>query len=242
MRQQLTRLFIVFALLVAALGLARRFLVPPTFGELGHYRAAAVEAVAGRKVEYAGRLACVPCHEDLAKQHEAHRHRGVSCEVCHGPAAGHTADPTEKRPSAPRQRGQCPLCHGYNPSRPTGFPQIEVVSHNPLKPCISCHNPHAPGTPRAPEECGACHGEIARTKAVSSHALLPCTRCHETNSQHRVSPQLSQPSKPTVRAFCGECHARGAAGSKDIPRVDLASHGNGNICWQCHYPHHPEAK
>jgi len=242
MRQQVTRLSIVFGLMVAALVAARQLLVPKTFGKLGHYRAAAVEEIAARKVRYAGHEACTTCHEDIAKVHADHRHRGVSCEVCHGPAAAHADSPTEVRPSAPRQRGACPLCHGYDPSRPTGFPQIDPVAHNPLKPCVSCHNPHQPEPPRTPEECSACHGEIARTKAVSHHALLTCTRCHETQKQHRIAPQSSRPSKPVDRAFCGGCHARDASSPKEIPRVDMASHGERYVCWQCHYPHYPELK
>ncbi len=242
MRQQITRLSIAFGLMIAGLVAARHFLVPATFGETGHYRAAAVTEVAAHKIKYAGREACTACHEDVAKVHGARRHRNVTCEVCHGPAAAHAEAPTEVKPTAPRQRGACPLCHGYHPSRPTGFPQIDPVSHNPLKPCIACHQPHQPEPPRAPEECGACHGEIARVKAVSYHALLECTRCHQADKQHRVNPQLSRPGKPETREFCGECHAKDAKSPKEIPRVEMASHGERYVCWQCHYPHHPELK
>ena len=27
---------------------------------------------------------------------------------------------------------------------------------------------------------------------------------------------------------------------KEIPRVDMATHGERYVCWQCHYPHSPE--
>ncbi len=242
MPQQVPRLLIVFGLMIAGLVAARRFLIPKTFGELGHYRAAAVDAIAARKIKYAGRAACGACHDDIAKTHAGHRHAGVSCEVCHGPAAGHVDAPADVRPTAPRERGQCPLCHGYDPSRPTGFPQIDPVAHNPLKPCISCHNPHAPEPPRTPEECGACHGQIARAKAVSPHALLECTTCHETDKRHKIEPTLSRPSKPASRAFCGQCHAPEATSAKQVPRVDMAAHGEQYVCWQCHYPHFPELK
>ena len=94
-------------------------------------------------LKYAGQE-CAACHDDIAKLHDA-KHPRVACEVCHGPAAAHVQAPMEVKLPAPRQRAGCPLCHGYDPSRPTGFPQIDPVTHNPLKPCISCHNPARSG-------------------------------------------------------------------------------------------------
>ena len=241
MPQQLTRLLVAFALFTGGLVLARHFLTPKTFGERGHYRAAAVVAIEQRPVRYAGREACADCHADKVAVHNQGRHQTVACEVCHGPAAAHIQSPVENSLPAPRQRGYCPLCHGYEPSRPTGFPQIDPVTHNPVKACITCHDPHHPEPPHVPEDCSACHGEIARTKAVSRHALLACTQCHKTPEQHKVSPRLMRPDKPRDRAFCGQCHAKEAASPKEIPRIDIASHGGRYLCWQCHYPHLPEA-
>jgi hypothetical protein len=221
---------------------ARRLLVPKTFGERGHYRAAAVDSIVAQEIGYAGHVACETCHLDIADKKGQSYHRGVACEVCHGPQAAHVLAPLDHKPPAPRERAYCPLCHGYNPSRPTGFPQIDPVLHNPVRPCISCHDPHDPTPPHPPESCAACHGEIARTKAISYHAQLPCTQCHAVDRRHSVSPRQQRPSKPTTREFCGQCHAQDADSPPEIPRVDLASHGPGYVCWQCHYPHHPEAR
>ncbi len=240
MPQQLTRLLVVFAVLASALVVSRHFLLPKTFGERGHYRAAAVESIQQQPIRYAGREACALCHTEIVEAHRNARHQTVACEVCHGPAAAHTEAPTENQLPAPRERGYCPLCHGYDPSRPTGFPQIDPVVHNPLKPCISCHNPHRPEPPHVPEECGACHGQIARMKAVSHHVRLPCTRCHNTPVQHKIRPRAVRPDKPRTREFCGGCHAEGAPGPKEIPRINLETHGSRYLCWQCHYPHYPE--
>lgn len=246
MNQQITRLSILFTLVIAAFLLARYFLVPESFGEVGHYRAAAVDEIAALEVNYAGREACAMCHDEIAATHGERLHRGVSCEVCHGAAAAHVEDPMEIHPSAPRERDLCQLCHGYDPSRPTGFPQIDPTSHNPLVPCFSCHDPHAPEPPTTPEECSACHGNIARIKAVSHHALLACTQCHEAQIEHKITPRLSRASTPSSRKFCGQCHAPGAVIPPEImreaPRVDMASHGEGYVCWQCHYPHYPELR
>jgi hypothetical protein len=142
----------------------------------------------------------------------------------------------------PRERGYCPLCHEYLPSRPTGFPQVVAASHNPIRPCIQCHDPHDPKPPETPRECAACHATIARTKSVSHHAYVDCTTCHETAEEHKVSPRAFIPTKPSGRDFCGGCHGRRADSEPGIPRVDLLEHGANYECWQCHYPHLPEAR
>lgn len=242
MPQQLKRLIAVFALLIGGLVLARHFLVPPTFGKLGHYRAAAVDSAAALPIRYAGQQVCAECHDDIAELKENSRHRGLTCEVCHGPAAVHADDPDALTPPAPRDRAYCPLCHSYDPARPTGFPQIEQLTHNPAKACIECHDPHEPATPHVPEGCSACHGEVARTKAISPHAQVPCSKCHEVPEEHKVNPRLARPSKPHNNTTCGGCHAKNSDAPPQIPRISMASHSEGYVCWQCHYPHHPEAK
>jgi len=240
MPQQIPRLAVIFFLALAGLVAARWVLVPDTFGDIGHYRAAAIDSIVAHPKKYAGREACSLCHGDVAEVRLASNHAGVACEVCHGPAADHVNAPMDVKPTAPRERGLCPLCHAYNPSRPTGFPQIDPVAHNPMSPCIGCHDPHAPEPPVVPEECSACHGQIARQKAVSHHAALPCVLCHDAPEEHKVNPRSYRPTKPADRAFCGACHATGDSSGR-IPQVDLDSHGAPYLCWQCHYPHHPES-
>lgn len=240
MPQQLTRILVVFFLLGVALVVARRVLVPESFGEFGHYRSAALEEVASHEKKYAGRQECGLCHSDVEAMRVAGNHEGVSCEVCHGPAADHVAGPMETKPDIDRDREACTLCHGFSPSRPTGFPQIEAVAHNAPSACVTCHSPHAPEPPVTPEACSACHGQIARQKSVSHHANLSCSTCHEAPEEHKISPRTVQPSFPTERAFCAQCHAEDAMAQTGIPQVDPASHGGRHLCWQCHYPHFPE--
>jgi len=164
----------------------------------------------------------------------------VDCESCHGPAASHAANPIESKPSIPAEREFCLRCHSYNPARPSGFPQIDPEEHNSPIPCATCHEPHAPVTPVTPGSCTACHGQIERQKAVSHHASLACTTCHQSPDEHKDNPRAVRPTKPTERAFCGTCHTSGD--DRYVPQVDLGNHNPRYVCWQCHYPHFPETE
>jgi ribosomal protein S27AE len=46
---------------------------------------------------------------------------------------------------------------------------------------------------------------------------------------------------PAEREFCGKCHSQDSQ-IKELPKVDLATHGEKYLCWQCHYPHMPEVE
>jgi hypothetical protein len=234
------RLGVLAVLAIIFLFFVRQRYVPESFGELGHYRAEAIAVNADRPVRYAGMEACADCHDEIVELKQASYHRGLTCEGCHGPANDHIDDPEETRPVIPRDRRACLYCHDYRSSRPTGFPQVIESVHHTMEACMSCHDPHDPVPPETPEFCSACHGEIARTKSVSHHWTLDCETCHETPSEHRVSPRMNPANKPRSRAFCGQCHGEDATSAASIPRVDEAEHGGRYLCWQCHYPHFPE--
>jgi len=243
--EQVRRLGIVIAVLVVGTLVLRFVVLPDSVVSTKLHWAQTTEREAAKLPKHAGSAACQVCHEDIVNKKAESFHKGLACETCHGPAIKHTEDPTSIKPPAPRDRKFCPVCHAYDPSRPTGFPQINPTVHNPLKPCISCHNPHDPVPPQVPKECSACHAQIERTKAVSSHALINCTTCHVAPEQHKILPRSALPSKPQVREFCGKCHGAGTAeknAPREAPKVDLATHGGRNLCWECHYPHLPEGR
>jgi len=237
---QVLRLAVVFIIAIAALIVARQLFVPATFGKLGHYRAAALDSAAARPIRFAGLPACIECHSEVGATKSKSYHRGLSCEVCHGAANDHAIDPSSRQPLASKARDNCLHCHDYQPSRPTGFPQVIERIHNPMQACVSCHNPHDPTPPSVPGPCSACHATIARTKSLSPHYSLDCETCHETPAEHKENPRAYLPRKPVEREFCGRCHAQDAPSPSEIPRVDLATHGGRYLCWQCHYPHNPE--
>lgn len=239
--EQVKRLVVVNGVLVAGALTMRFYVIPEDVVSTSVHRSTTVERELAKPVKFAGTETCVVCHDAEAAVKIESFHRGLSCEGCHGPAADHASDPSAAKPSVSRDRRLCPLCHAYDASRPTGFPQINPTAHNPRKPCIECHNPHDPAPPQTPKECSACHAQIERTKALSSHALLACTTCHTTPERHKTAPRTALASQPQARTFCAQCHANGSPPA-EAPKVDMASHGTPYLCWQCHYPHQPEGR
>ena len=107
---QLKRLIFIFLLFVAALIIARHYLIPTDYGQYGNYRGGSVHEIANLEVKYAGQVVCVECHDDIAETKFAGYHKNVACEVCHGPGAEHVEDSDIELP-APRGRDLCILCH-----------------------------------------------------------------------------------------------------------------------------------
>ncbi len=243
--EQVKRLALVILVIVGGALTMRFVVIPRSLVAKELHRAATVDREFARPVKFAGTTACGDCHDDILQKKSKSYHKNLACEGCHGPAAKHAEDPSSGKPPAPRDRKFCPVCHSYDAARPTGFPQINPTTHNPLKPCIACHNPHDPVPPRTPQACSACHAQIERTKSLSSHALLSCTTCHTVPERHKIAPRTALPSKPETREFCGKCHGKDVAektAPAEAPKVDLGSHGGRFQCWQCHYPHLPEGR
>lgn len=240
--EQIRHLLVPLAIVLAVYTLAHYLLVPSDFGLYGHYRASSPQMNADLPIKYSGADACVDCHDEIAVRKKEGYHSGVACEVCHQPAAAHVENPEKIKPVIAQGRKFCLLCHEYLPSRPTGFPQILSESHNSQQPCTACHRPHDPKPPRMVGECGACHLKVVRVLALSQHAGVTCTQCHQVPKEHFQAPRAYLPKKNLTRDLCGYCHSKDAAVSKEIPRVDIKTHGEGYLCWQCHYPHQPEAR
>ncbi len=160
---------LILGLAVVAV-LARPFLIADSFYRFGHYRANAVPEIAAKAPVLQTARYCQACHTERHAQWSAGSHKSVTCEVCHGPAQGHTDK--NKLPVPKDSVKLCTLCHEAMPGRPSTQPQIELAKHNTGKQCVVCHNPHTPkivvatikitgnaaaGKKRA-EDCAGCHG------------------------------------------------------------------------------------
>lgn len=124
--------------------IVRGYVVPKTFGEYGHYRAAAITDIAAHPVKFAGHQACESCHSDILDTKSKGKHAHVNCEACHGALAAHAADPTSVTPPKLDTAVLCARCHTATAAKPKSFPQVVPAEHSNGLPCETCHNPHSP--------------------------------------------------------------------------------------------------
>jgi hypothetical protein len=72
---QILRLVLLTLAIVGSYLVARAFLTPPTFGEYGWYRGAAIEEIAARTPVFAGKQSCDECHSDILHKLDAGVHK-----------------------------------------------------------------------------------------------------------------------------------------------------------------------
>jgi hypothetical protein len=140
----LVRLVGLLAIGLAIFLIVRAAVVPPGFGQYGHYRPGALKEIAARPINYAGAGDCALCHEDIAKSRQGSRHERIHCEACHGPLARHVDTPSDYKPKLPEVTPLCVRCHEADAAKPKGFPQVATREHSGGEPCGTCHNPHHP--------------------------------------------------------------------------------------------------
>ena len=142
--EHLLRLVAVLIAGIIIFFVARRLMIPPGYGQYGHYRPGALEDNRNRPIKFAGHAACELCHEEAATLKKTGKHSNVSCEACHGPLAQHADDPTANKPKRPNAASLCVRCHEAGIAKPKGFPQVVSKEHSGGEPCNSCHQPHKP--------------------------------------------------------------------------------------------------
>jgi hypothetical protein len=141
MPPQIVRLVLLTVAIVGSYLIARYFMTPPSFGQYGWYRGAALEEIASHTPVYAGKRACDECHSDVLEKLAKGEHKTLSCEACHGVSQDHAENPDVLPMKL--TGNHCIRCHEESPSRPAWFKQIVVKEHYSGK-CSECHSPHQP--------------------------------------------------------------------------------------------------
>ena len=144
MPPQIIRLVLLTIGIVCIYFTARFFLVPPSFGQYGHYRGNAIAEIAAHPAVFAGHQTCETCHSDVLEVKQKGRHARVNCEACHGALAKHAEDPVSVKPEKLQAAVLCVRCHQANIAKPQQFPQVDAVEHSGGAACDLCHRPHSP--------------------------------------------------------------------------------------------------
>ncbi len=132
---------------------ARAVFVPPSFGELGHYRADSIEEIAKIQTKVGENFECFNCHVNEYVSWSVGKHKGISCMSCHGLLKAHAENPEKHEAkddilgynAYPSVTEFCMSCHAKSPSKPKNFPQV-TIEHGREENwnCTKCHDPHDP--------------------------------------------------------------------------------------------------
>lgn len=132
--------------------IVRSLLIPKSFGQHGFYRGDNIPEQMAKPVVFGEKESCVECHPDVMATHKRGSHQTVQCQNCHAPLSVHIQDGVfQEAMPVDRSATLCLRCHAALPSRPEGFPQIDVNQHLGSKGealgtgvCLHCHMPHDP--------------------------------------------------------------------------------------------------
>ncbi len=253
---------VLVCLMVAGALTIRHYLVPKTFGDLGFYRAAAIDDAKARQPRYVGRAACAECHDDVAAIHAKDAHSSVECETCHGPGSEHIANSDVAMIRADSKES-CLVCHRMLDARPGSFPQVDWQKHfqfvgvsDTNVVCIRCHSPHEPlymdrdlheaRLHPLVHDCGECH--IGRTdtslKQPAGHPMIfQCAYCHKDLAASFAKGAHAKVGCKTCHLFIRDTSFSGRIVRNTDPRFCLLCHrktdfrsasGTPTIDWPSH--------
>ena len=199
---------------IAGASLAAGALAATFYGQFGYHPGRDADAWASRAPAYVGPGSCATCHASQATAWAAAPHKGVTCESCHGPLAGHpdatpVPEPTAAAsavptPSVPllslEERSSvglpssgpsalCLTCHRAAVGRPSGFPTVDAATHYAGPECTVCHDPHAVTAPQPPAILHPLAG------------MPDCALCHGPTGMRPLPT-----AHPTWSGSCLTCH------------------------------------
>lgn len=137
--------------IVAAILIARVFLVPDDFGvhgsnfTYGYHRLSNVQEWKEFPVKYQGREYCQTCHENIVTSLNVSAHIAVECENCHGAGVNHPDAIATLEIDTSREL--CLRCHSmsdYPYAGRAAVPTVDNNRHRRRRDCVKCHDPHDP--------------------------------------------------------------------------------------------------
>ncbi len=244
------RLFALVGLGLVVAVVVRGLLVPPSFGEQGHFRAAAVAEARAREPRHLGKARCATCHKKQAVLHEKDTHATVECENCHGAGREHVKSAGKVKLAVPRGAASCLACHQRLDARVSSFAQIDRAEHFRLvgvkdasTSCTTCHSPHEPlFLDRSLREsrlhplihrCRDCHAGPARDASLprpANHpAIFECGYCHASIVKDFAARKHHRVGCTTCHLFIKESDYAGRIVRDADPRFCLLCHRGGSF-------------
>jgi predicted CXXCH cytochrome family protein len=158
--------------------------------------------------------ACVGCHQNQAKNKNAHSATEKNCLSCHEVRV--TKDVTRVKLLTATPTKLCLTCH----SKMEGG-QGSHVHDQATRDCLSCHDPHATG--RA--------NDLLKTTAGATSSENLCLSCHKTG----LNPPKGGSRHEVLDLGCDTCHVTHKSGDKSNP--EFAFHltkSTPALCLDCH--------
>lgn len=111
-------------------------------GLAGFYQEGNTKEWAALPPKFVAPAQCQACHATVYDLWATSRHRTVTCQNCHGPAADHIQG--RGKPSIETSQELCGFCHSKVTGRRADFPQVDLTQHAAQSACVTCHRSHAP--------------------------------------------------------------------------------------------------
>jgi len=165
----------LFVLAFLVFLVVRHYVVPPSFGQYGHYRGAAIGEIAAHPAKFAGHDTCEACHEDVLDKKKNGKHAHVNCEACHGALVKQLPAP-EEHPANLYQRLLVLAGLSFPPERPLLRHADDPTSVTPELPdtavlCARCHTASTAKPKGFPQVVPVDHSNG-----------VPCQTCHDPHS------------------------------------------------------------
>ena len=152
--KHLVRAFLLILVFSSGFEIFRQSMRPPSFGELGHFRADVIQESQQLPIVYGDFQECGACHKEQMTTLQQSKHGAINCQLCHAPLSLH-ANAKDKIAEMPGNRSAalCLRCHEALLARPETIRQINLAKHmedQEIKDiekdgvCIQCHTAHQP--------------------------------------------------------------------------------------------------
>jgi hypothetical protein len=194
-----------------------------------------------------GPLACIDCHEDLAKSELPHADKlaRVNCATCHDEAVTKykTSIHAAARTHGSQYAASCVDCHGTHDIRPRVDPESATHHLNIAATCAKCHgNAEIIAKGGIPQDVTRAFGESIHGSILKRSGLMvapTCSDCHGAHDILKPKDPKSRVALANVPVTCGKCHDKLAREFKAGVHGALLEHGkeNGPACQTCHTAH-----